>query len=216
MILKQIKKIAYSAIYFLLLGLGISLQIEAGIGQSMFNAFSMFWSDFYQIGIGTVINILNLFFFIIYLYMRHYRLNRKDFIPIVAVLVNGYIINLFTYCIFNHIIIQSYGLRIATFVLGLLIASMSLGAILALEIIRFPLESLCIVLSQKFEYSLSIVRMRFDIFFLVSTLILTLLTNHNLYIREGTMISFLLLSRLMGFSYNFLKRNMQKGVENHV
>lgn len=208
MLPKYMKKTLYSAITFLLLGLGISLQIKAGIGQSMFNAFSMFLADLYHIEIGTMINFLNLLFFAIYLYMKPSHLNLKDFMQIIATMVNGYIINLFTYSIFNHIIIQSYCLRVLTFTLGLFLASISLGAILAMEIIRFPLESLCIVLSQKLKCSLTKVRMRFDIFFLVSTLMFTIITNRTLNIREGTVISFLLLSRLMGFSYDFYKKHL--------
>jgi uncharacterized membrane protein YczE len=77
-----------------------------------------------------------------------------------------------------------------------------------MEIIRFPLESLCIVLSQKLKCSLTKVRMRFDIFFLVSTLLLTIITNRTFYIREGTVISFFLLSKLMGFSYDFHKKHL--------
>lgn len=92
--------------------------------------------------------------------------------------------------------------------LGLFIASISLGAILAMGIVQFPLEGLCIVLSQKLKCSLMKIRMRFDIIFLASTILLTLITNHTLYIREGTVISFFLLSRFMGFSYDFLKKHL--------
>lgn len=208
MLPKYMKKTLYSAIAFLLLGLGISLQIEAGIGQSMFNAFSMLLADLYHIEIGTMINILNLVFFVLYLYMRFSYLDRKDSVQIIATMVNGYIINLFTYSIFNHIIIQSYCLRVLTFTLGLFLASISLGAILAMDIIRFPLESLCIVVSQKLKCRLAMIRMCFDIFFLVGTLIFTIITNHTLYIREGTVLSFLLLSRLIGFSYDFHKKHL--------
>lgn len=123
-----------------------------------------------------------------------------------ATIANGYIVNLFVYFLFDNLIVKSYYLRVLTFMLGLSLASISLGAILAMEIIQFPLESLCIELGQKLRYNLTTIRMRFDIFFMLSTLILTLLTTHNLYIREGTIISFFLLSRLMGFSYYFHKK----------
>lgn len=216
MLPKYMKKILYSAITFLLLGVGISLQIKACIGQSMFNAFSMLLANLYHIEIGTMINLLNLLFFVIYLYIKPSRINLKDFMQIIATMVNGYVINLFTYSIFNYIIIQSYYLRVLTFILGLLLASISLGAILSMEIIRFPLESLCIVLSQKLNCSLTKVRMRFDIFFLVSTLIFTIITNRTLYIREGTVISFFLLSKLMGFSYDFHKKTFIKGDTDYV
>lgn len=202
------KKILYSISAFLMLGLGISLQIKAGIGQSMFNAFSIIFADLFNLEIGTVINLFNLLFFIIYLIIRQSHINRRDIIQIIATIANGYVVNLYIYYIFSHLIIQSYFLRVLTFMLGLSLASFSLGAILAMNIIQFPLESLCIELSQKLGCKLATIRMRFDIFFAICTLMLTLLTSHSLYIREGTIISFFALSRLMGFSYNFHKKQL--------
>ncbi len=203
---QYMKKILYSVLAFLMLGLGISLQIKAGIGQSMLNAFALILAELFNLEIGTILNLLNMLFFILYLIIRKSPINRRDIVQVAATIANGYIVNLFVYFIFDHLIIQSYFLRVLTFMLGLSLASLSLGAILAMEIIQFPLESLCIVLGQKLGYNLTTVRMRFDIFFMLNTLVLTLMTNHNLYIREGTIISFFLLSRLMGFSYYFHKK----------
>jgi uncharacterized membrane protein YczE len=92
--------------------------------------------------------------------------------------------------------------------MGLCLASISLGVILAIEIIKFPLEGLCIVISKKLEKQLSTVRLGFDLFFLISTLIITFLTRNYLYIREGTILSILLLSRIMGSMYNFMKKRL--------
>ncbi|TCL56293.1 putative membrane protein YczE [Kineothrix alysoides] len=206
MLLQNMKKFLYSVFTFLMFGLGVSLQIKAGVGQSMLNAFALTLAELFNLEIGTVLNLLNMMFFILYLIFRKSCINRLDIIQIAATLANGYIVNLFVYFIFNHLIIQSYFLKVLTFMLGLILASISLGAILAMEIIQFPLESLCIVLGQKLRYTLTTTRMGFDVFFMISTLILTLMTHHQLHIREGTVISFLLLSRLMGFSYYFHKR----------
>ncbi|WP_353095651.1 hypothetical protein [Tissierella praeacuta] len=207
MIPQYMKKVLYSVSAFLMLGLGISLQIKAGIGQSMLNAFALILAELFNLEIGTMLNLLNMLFFILYLIIRKSHISHRDIIQVVATIVNGYIVNLFVYFLFDHLIIQSYFLRVLTFMIGLSLASLSLGAILAMEIIQFPLESLCIVLGQKLRYNLTTIRMRFDIFFMLSTLILTLMTSHNLYIREGTIINFFLLSRLMGFSYYFQKNH---------
>lgn len=206
----QYKKILNSAFAFLLLALGISLQIKAGIGQSMFNAFSMLLSNLIHIEIGTMINFLNLLFFIIYVFIKSSPLRLQDFIQIIATMVNGYVINLFTYTIFNHITIQYYYLKVFIFLLGLLLASISLGAILAMGMIRFPLENLCILLSEKLKCSLTRVRMCFDFFFFISTLTVTIINNQTLYIREGTIISFFLLSKLMGLSYEYCKKILKE------
>lgn len=200
------KKTIYSALAFVMLGLGISLQIKAGIGQSMLNAFALILADIFSLDIGAMLNILNMTFFTLYLIVRKSKINKRDIVQIVATIANGYIVNFFVYFVFGQLVIQSYILRVLTFILGLSLASVSLGAVLAMEIIKFPLESLCIVLGQKFNCSLTTIRMRFDISFMLSTLILTLITSHNLYIREGTIISFFLLSRLMGLSYYYYKK----------
>jgi len=205
---KYIKNILYSFFAFLMLGLGISLQIKARIGQSMLNAFAITLSESLRLDIGTMLNLLNMSFFIIYLAIRRAHINHRDIIQIIATIANGFIINIFVYFIFDDLIIQSYLLRVLLFILGLSLASVSLGAILAMEILKFPLESLCIVLGERLESKLTTVRMGFDIFFMLSTLIITLMTKHTLYIREGTIISFFLLSRLMGFSYYFLKKRL--------
>lgn len=205
---QYIKKALYSIALFLILGLGISLQIKAGIGQSMLNAFSLLIADLLNLEIGTFLNLLNLLFFIIYLIIRKASLNRYDIIQIIATIVNGYIINLFVYSILNNLVIEAYFFRLVIFMLGLCLASISLGAILSMEIIKFPLESLCLVLGQKLRCSLTVIRMRFDIFFMLATLVLTIITSHALYIREGTIISFLLLSRLMGLSYYYHKKRI--------
>lgn len=199
------KKTIYSIFAFLMLGLGISLQIKAGIGQSMLNAFSLILSAQFNLQVGTVLNCLNLVFFVIYLVIKRLRINSLDIAQIAATIANGYIVNFYVYTVLSQLVIEAYFIKVIVFIIGLLLASVSLGAILAMEIVRFPLESLCILLSQKLVRSLATIRMRFDIFFLAGTLLLTLVSGHSLYIREGTVISFFLLSKLVGLSYSFFK-----------
>jgi uncharacterized membrane protein YczE len=206
----RIKKHVTSIFLLFLLGFGISLQVKAGIGQSMLNAFALLLADLLHMELGTFLNLLNLLFFVIYLIIRKSRLNPYDLIQIIATITNGYIVNFFVYSLLNHMILPSYFLKVIVFIIGLCFASISLGAILAMGIIQFPLESLCLVLGKRFNRSLTVVRKRFDIFFLTATIFLTFLTHHTLYIREGTILSFLLLSRLMGLSYEYHKARLNR------
>jgi len=208
MIKKYLSWTIYSILAFLLFGMGISLQIKAAIGQGMLNAFALTLARLSASEVGTVLNILNTTFFITYLIIRKTRFDCKDIVQITATIANGFIINLFVYVIFADLMISSYILKVSVFIFGLCLSSISLGAILAIGIIKFPLESLCIVLAQKFEKDLSIIRMRFDMFFLAGTLIITLISGNTLYIREGTIISFLLLSRFLGLSYHFFRKRL--------
>lgn len=207
---KSMKNIFYSAVAFLILGLGISLQIKAGIGQSMLNAFAMTIAELTHLSIGTLLNLLNLLFFIIYLFMRKSRFNTRDFIQLFAIIANGYIINYFVYDVFSHLVVETYFLRVALFLIGVTLASISLGAILAIGVIKFPLESLCIIVGERLNKTLTNTRLGFDIVFMVSTALIAFLSKNTLYIREGTIISFFLLSRLMGSSYDIFKSLLKR------
>ena len=204
------KKKLYSIFAFLLLGFGISLQVKAGIGQSMFNALCLLLANLFNLEIGIVLNLLNLLFFLVYLILKNTNAGKHDFMQIAATLLNGYMINFYLYYLLQHITFPFYLHRLLLFFSGLILASFSLGAILAMEIIQFPLESLCLLLVRKTGHSLFSIRLSFECFFLLSTLLLTLTFSHNLYIREGTILSFLLLSKLIGYSYSFHKKLVHK------
>jgi len=207
---KNIKFAIYSILTFLLLGLGISLQIKAAIGQSMLNAFALTLSDTVNLKVGTILNIINLLFFISYLLIRRSRFNYTDIVQVVATIANGYVINFFVYYVFSNLTSEAYIYKIIVFLMGLSLSSISLGAILAIGIVKFPLESLCLTIGDIFKKKLSTVRRGFDVVFLITTLGITFIKGNTLYIREGTIISFFLLSNLLGISYSFFKKLITK------
>lgn len=196
----------YSVFIFVFLGLGISLQIKAAIGQSMLNAFALTLSDTVNLKVGTILNIVNLIFFISYLLIRRSKFNYTDIIQVIATIANGYIINFFVYYVLSNLTIEAYIYKVIIFLIGLLLSSTSLGAILAIGIVKFPLESLCLSICDIFKKKLSTIRRIFDIIFLLTTLCITFIRGNTLYIREGTIISFFLLSNLLGISYAFFKK----------
>ena len=193
---------------FVFFGFGISLQLKAAIGQSVLNALAVTLSYTIQMKVGTILNGINSLFFISYLLLRRSRLNYKDTIQIIATIANGYIINLFLYHLLSIFTVESYIYRVILYLTGLVIASISLGAILAIGIVKFPLESLCLVISESYKKKFAAVRMSFDVIFLIVTLCLTLLSRAPLQIREGTVISVFLLSTLLGICYEFFKKHL--------
>lgn len=191
---------------FPVLSLGIALQLKAGIGQSMFNAFALILSDLSGLQIGHMINGLNGLFFLTFILLRKNGIKLLDLFQFAAVLINGILVNFFLYDVLTNIHIENYVFKLMLFLLGVCLASLSLGAILAMQLIKFPLEGLSIQISEAIHKSLAYVRMRFDVLFLVSTVVLSLLFDRPLYIREGTALSFLLLSKLLGLSYNYFMK----------
>lgn len=205
---QSIKEYILSIAVLFLYALGISMQIKAAIGQSMFNALVVTMSDLISIEVGTILNICNLIFFIIFVLLRHTRLKLEDVVQFVIIFVNGFIVNFYVYRVLNHIQLDHYGSRLIFFIIGMLIASQCLGAILALGKFRFPLESLCLQLVETTKKSLTKIRLSFDSLFLVSAILLSLIFKLPLNIREGSIISYCLLSVSMGYSYRWVSNLM--------
>lgn len=205
---KYKKYMFYSILSFLFFGFGISLQLKAAIGQSVINALAVTLSNTIQLKVGTILNVINSLFFVAYLLLRRSRLNYKDAIQVIATITNGVVINFFLYNVLSIFTIENYFYRVMLYIIGLGIASISLGAVLAIGIIKFPLESLCLTISEVFKKKFTAVRMSFDIIFLVATLVITLLAHTPLQIREGTVISIFLLSTLLGICYEFFKKHL--------
>ncbi|WP_349946397.1 hypothetical protein ABFV83_19935 [Lacrimispora sp. BS-2] len=205
---KKRNDLAVTIISFVFFGFGISLQLKAAIGQSVLNALAVTLSYTIQMKVGTILNMINTLFFISYLLLRRSRLNYKDAIQIIATIASGYIINLFLYHLLSIFTVESYFYRIMIYFGGLIIASISLGAILAIGIIKFPLESLCLIISEAFKKKFTAVRMGFDVIFLIVTLCLTILSHTPLQIREGTVISIFLLAPMLGICYEFFIKHL--------
>ncbi|WP_097004875.1 YczE/YyaS/YitT family protein [Lacrimispora amygdalina] len=198
---------AWSVLAFVFFGFGISLQLKAAIGQSVLNALAVTLSFLIPWKVGTILNIINTIFFVSYLLFKRSRLNYKDIIQIIATIANGIIINFFLYQILSGFTAESYLFRLILYIAGLIIANVSLGAVLAIGIINFPLESLCLTISEVYHRKFTAVRMSFDVIFLAVTIGLTLWAHTPLQIREGTIISVLLLSPLLGICYGFFKKH---------
>lgn len=207
---KKRNDLVLTVISFVFFGFGISLQLKAAIGQSVLNALAVTLSYTTQMKVGTILNGINTLFFISYLLLRRTRLNYKDGIQILATIANGYIINLFLYHFLSIFTLESYLYRIILYLIGIIIASISLGAVLAIGIVKFPLESMCLVISEAYKKKFTAVRMSFDVIFLIITLCLTLFTHAPLQIREGTVISLLLLAPMLGICYEFFKKHLTK------
>lgn len=202
----KIKKISVSLIMFILFGFGISLQIKSNIGQSMLNALALTLTDVSATKIGTVLNLINGLFWCANIIMCKFKVNTSDFVQIIVTLLNGLIVNFFVYTVLHSLVLDTYFLKLVTFVIGLFLSSTSLGILLAIGIIKFPMESFCITLSNLLCTKLSVVRYTLDSIFLVIILILVIFSHVPFYIREGTIISFILLSYLLGQSYKYAQK----------
>ncbi|MDT2614104.1 YczE/YyaS/YitT family protein [Enterococcus dongliensis] len=188
------KKLTLSFLYYLLSAFGISLTLKASIGVSSFNSLNATLSEFSQIKIGTITVIVNLLFLISCLVLDPQRKLRSYFTMGIALLFFGSTINLFIYFIFPLFTLHAYLLNCLLFVLGTIIAGFGTGKVLKYQLLKFPIETFCLFLANQSHHSFKFYRYSIDLFCILIALVLTFSFHLTLMVREGTIISLLLLS----------------------
>lgn len=197
-----------SIIAFTTFSFGLALQIKADIGQSMMTAFGLAFADLFYIKVGTALNIINISMFVIDLILKKFEFKKTDLIQLIATYANGILVNIFVYDLLGTWTLDSIVVKYVVFFIGVILAPLSLGLMVSYGIIQFPLESLCLTISKIANKTVSFIRYSFDVVLLALCLILLLVPQVHLYIREGSIISFLLLSYVFGKSFDYFKKQI--------
>lgn len=190
----KLKTIFISLFFYSLAGFGISLTIRAGIGVSSFNSFNVALSNTLHVKVGTITSFTNLLFLIGYMLLTHFSKPLKYIIQGIAVFCFGMVINAFTYYFSPLFIPSNYITQIILFVTGTLLAGIATGVVVYFESITFPIEGFCLALSERTKKPFATFRYLIDIFCVILSIILSISFDLSLYVREGTLISLLLLS----------------------
>ena len=198
----KIKNILISLLFYLFIAFGISLTIKADIGVSSFNSFNVALSNAVFMKVGTITTIINLVF-LVFCILLNPKNKLKDYLLLFTALIFlGLVINIFLYTLFINITLKNYFLRVLIFIAGTFFAGMGTGKILKLGILKFPIEYFCILLSDKTTKSFKFYRYSIDIICIVTSIFLSLNFKLPIFIREGTLLSLLMLSGIISWSKN--------------
>ena len=196
---KFLCNLALSLMAFILTGLGTIMSIEGAIGISSFNALNYSLSNLFQMKIGTMTIILNLLFLFLYIVLTKGKFIVKYVFQLIAVSSIGIVINFFTYNIFDKMEVGNYFISVMYLVCGVFIGGISVAFILALDTMSFPVEAFCLEIANMKNIKFSKVRRLIDIISVSVSLLITLLFSYPLVIREGTVVSLLLFSTVIGY-----------------
>lgn len=203
--MKKNKTLVMSLLFYSMVGFGISLTIKSNIGVSSFNSMNVAISSISGVKVGFITTLFNLLFLIGYIGITRFRYRKKYVLQIIATLCLGYVINFFTYIFIPDLSNYNYILRVFVFIIGTIIAGISTGMVLNLDMIAFPIESFCSELSNKTGFSFAKLRYSIDIFSVGISLMISVIFNVDLFVREGTIISLFLLSATITWVRNIYR-----------
>jgi uncharacterized membrane protein YczE len=185
---------------------GISLSVIANVGIASINAFASTMSEITSLKIGFFIIIINTSFTCLYFVLTRFKYVMVTITQLVSINILGIAVNFFVYDVFGSFVISSYLSNVFILSLGIVITAISLSIVNILHIITFSIESVCYTLEKMHIISFFKARVSIDIFFITVSIVLHLIFETTLYIREGTFIAMILFSFMMKHTLKLLER----------
>ncbi|MGL5412001.1 hypothetical protein [Cetobacterium sp.] len=205
--MKLILNITKSYIFYIISALGVSLGIVANIGVSSYNSMNLAVATMSDIKVGTITTFFNIIFLLIYMILTKFNEKYKYLVQGVSVFMFGSFINYFTYNIFSGLSSLGYIQRLLIFSGGTVISGLSIGIIIYYNIITFPLENVCIKISQMTKISFMKLRYLVDVLSLIISVGISMVGDLPIYVREGTIISMFLLSLSINLAKDYAEKN---------
>lgn len=198
------------ALGILFTAIGSAMMLKAEIGVGAWDALAQSLNYMTGIKVGTLSYLMN--FVCVGAQILIMRSDFKWFnllqIPVSYLL--GTIVNIILYDLLGTVSLDIYLFRLLFLIGGTVIMSFAIGTMIAADLISLPVESLCTSIALKTGKDFGMIRQVFDILTIGVTVLITLLTREAWSIREGTIISTIILGPLMGLTAkkvsNFLKK----------
>lgn len=206
------KKIKGYVLLFMLValqGAAIALALKAAIGVAPWDALNQSVSDISGIKVGTVIIILNGSLVLGQLLMIKKEFGIKHILQMAVSLLMGSIIN-FTLDNIYTFEITSYLQSAILFLIAIFLMAVIAGAVMALDIITFPVEAFCRELSKKIKPTFVQIRQGLDVFSIIFSLAISFLFKEPLAVREGTVLAMLFFAPVMGWAMHLAEGPLKK------
>jgi len=200
---------ALSFLFYIIASFGVSLTIKASIGVSAVNSTIVALSEVLSFKVGTVMIAINLLFLIGYMVLTKFKFPVKYMLQGVLFLLFGTFVNLYLYEILIHIEATSYFMRFMFLVIVVAITGLSVGMVVHYNLITFPIESFCMELENLTNRKFAFYRYSVDILSAITSISLSISFNLPFFLREGTVVSMILLTASISFSKSKMEKSFK-------
>jgi len=208
--MKKHRGYIFSFLFYIIASFGVSLTIKASIGVSAVNSTIVALSNVLSFKVGTIMIAINLIFLFGYMLLTKFKYPFKYMLQGILFLLFGSFVNLYLYEILIHIDVLTYLMRFLFLTFGVIITGLSVGVVIHYNLITFPIESFCMELEHLTSRKFAFYRYGIDILSAITSISLSISFNLPLFLREGTIISILLLTASMSFSKGKMERTFNE------
>lgn len=206
-----IKRVLLYSLGLLFMAFGVSFSIKSNLGISPVNSIP------YVLSLVTLIDqgLITTLVFSVYILMQIVLLKKDfkkiNFLQIISASAFGYFVS-FSNSIFGRIPYpEIYALKLIFLVVSISFIAIGLLFYLSADIVPQPPEGLILAISNKFSLEFSKVKVLFDSSAVLIACLISLIYFKDIRgIREGTIISAILIGKLLGILSKYFKKSIVK------
>lgn len=204
------KKISLNILWSLLVtviaSIGVSFTIKADIGTGSINALSGAVSTATNIKIGTVLMAVNAFCVLIQLVVQKKDFHWRQWLQVLVAIILGEVVNFMVYNVMAGWTVDNYILRIVLLITGVTISCFGIGMVIRLNLIVFPVEAAANAVASVTKFNFRQIRQLIDAIAISLALLITVVFQTPLTVREGTVINFFIFSYIAHFFITFVEK----------
>ncbi len=207
---KTILTFLFISINIVITGIGASLGIKAAVGVGAWDALSQSVSTVIGMKIGTFSMLLNISCVVVQLLMLGKKFKPISILQVFVAILLGNVVNFMLYDVYANLVINSYFLNLAIYVVSVLIIVVGVANIMAMNFISFPLEGACLVVSDRYNLNFGKVRQWVDIIAIIIALVVAFVFKDNYTVGVGTVIGMVMFGPLLDRIMNFVRPKLDK------
>ena len=207
---KTILTFLFISINIVITGIGASLGIKAAVGVGAWDALSQSVSTVIGMKIGTFSMLLNISCVVVQLLMLGKKFKPISILQVFVAILLGNVVNFMLYDVYANLVINSYFLNLAIYVISVLIIVVGVANIMAMNFISFPLEGACLVVSDRYNLNFGKVRQWVDIISIIIALVVAFVFKDNYTVGVGTVIGMVMFGPLLDRIMNFVRPKLDK------
>ncbi|MBO5486993.1 MAG: hypothetical protein J5988_08730 [Eubacterium sp.] len=203
----MLKKISLTLLGIFLIYGAVGVAIKCGIGVLPVDAAITTLSNIIHIKVGTVAIIFHGSFLVGQIILEKKNFRKIEFLQIINITFGGVVLNFVLYTLLKNFTVDFYPWKLLFSVLAFLVGAFGCTLVLETHFVRTSMEGFIQLMAERMGITMGTLRRRIDIFLVIITVILILVTKTGWTLREGTVIAAL----IFGPAMDFFKEKIWKG-----
>ena len=198
----MLKKILTTLAGIFLIYAAVGVAIKCGIGVLPVDAAITTLSNIIHVKVGTVAIFFHGSFLVGQIILEKKNFRKIEFLQILNITFGGAVLNFVLYTLLKNFTVTFYPVKLVLATASFLMGAFGCTLVLETHFVRTSMEGFIQLMAERMGITMGTLRRRIDIFLVIATVLLILITKTPWTLREGTVIAALIFGPAMDFFKN--------------